>query len=199
MPHAAAASYLLVPVSLFLAQSDLVPVGEDQRQHLELARDIAERTNYLFGGKKAKKMGCKHTRLFKCVAACSSSRGSRAGLHVNCRWKGGPGCSHLCRSLPADPSPLPARLSACRVPEALIPPAGARVMSLQDGVSKKSKSAESDLSRVNLLDPPDLIVQKVKVGVPATCTPLHCFDTDAIPSLQCQAACWLPLPGLALT
>lgn len=46
-------------------QTDLVPVGEDQRQHLELARDIAERTNYLFGGKKAKKMGCRHTRLFK--------------------------------------------------------------------------------------------------------------------------------------
>jgi tryptophanyl-tRNA synthetase len=43
----------------------LVPVGEDQRQHLELARDVAERTNYLFGGKKAKKMGCKYTRLFK--------------------------------------------------------------------------------------------------------------------------------------
>lgn len=50
------------------------------------------------------------------------------------------------------------------MPEALIPPAGARVMSLQDGTSKMSKSAESDLSRVNLLDPPDLIVQKVKVG-----------------------------------
>lgn len=52
---------------------------------------------------------------------------------------------------------------SCRVPEALIPPAGARVMSLQDGTSKMSKSAESDLSRINLLDPPDLIVQKVKV------------------------------------
>ena len=65
-------------------QSDLVPVGEDQRQHLELARDIAERVNHLFGGKKAKKMGCRHTRLF-------------------------------------------------RVPESFIPPAGARVMSLQVG------------------------------------------------------------------
>lgn len=41
------------------AQADLVPVGEDQRQHLELARDLAERVNYLYGGKKAKKMGCK--------------------------------------------------------------------------------------------------------------------------------------------
>lgn len=54
--------------------------------------------------------------------------------------------------------------AGCRVPEALIPPAGARVMSLQDGTSKMSKSAESDLSRINLLDPPDLMVQKVKVG-----------------------------------
>lgn len=44
-----------------------MPVGEDQRQHLELARDIAERSNHLFGGKKAKKMGCKQTRLFKWV------------------------------------------------------------------------------------------------------------------------------------
>ena len=41
-PHAAPA---------WAPQSDLVPVGEDQRQHLELARDIAERTNHLFGGK----------------------------------------------------------------------------------------------------------------------------------------------------
>lgn len=53
------------PLAFCVQQSDLVPVGEDQRQHLELARDIAERTNYLFGGKKAKKMGCRYTRLFK--------------------------------------------------------------------------------------------------------------------------------------
>ena len=56
---------VLMAADILLYQSDLVPVGEDQRQHLELARDIAERTNYLFGGKKAKKMGCKHTRLFR--------------------------------------------------------------------------------------------------------------------------------------
>lgn len=56
------------------------------------------------------------------------------------------------------------RFNLRRVPEALIPPAGARVMSMQDGTSKMSKSAESDLSRINLLDSPDLIVQKVKVG-----------------------------------
>lgn len=104
---------VLMAADILLYQTDLVPVGEDQRQHLELSRDIAERANYLYGGKKAKKMGCSNTRLFK-------------------------------------------------VPEALIPPAGARVMSLQDGSSKMSKSAESDLTRINLLDPPDLIVQKFK-------------------------------------
>ena len=104
---------VLMAADILLYQSDLVPVGEDQRQHLELARDLAERTNYLFGGKKAKKMGCKHSRLFK-------------------------------------------------VPEAFIPPAGARVMSLQDGTSKMSKSAESDLSRINLLDSPEDVVNKIK-------------------------------------
>jgi len=104
---------VLMAADILLYQSDLVPVGEDQKQHLELARDLAERANYLFGGKKAKKMGCKYTRLFK-------------------------------------------------VPDPFIPPAGARVMSLQDGTSKMSKSAESDLSRINLLDSPDEIRNKIK-------------------------------------
>ena len=104
---------VLMAADILLYQSDLVPVGEDQKQHLELARDLAERTNYLFGGKKAKKMGCQYTRLFK-------------------------------------------------VPDPFIPPAGARVMSLQDGTSKMSKSAESDLSRINLLDSPELIESKIK-------------------------------------
>lgn len=104
---------VLMAADILLYQSDLVPVGEDQKQHLELARDLAERANYLFGGKKAKKMGCKYTRLFK-------------------------------------------------VPDPFIPPAGARVMSLQDGTSKMSKSAESDLSRINLLDSSDVIRNKIK-------------------------------------
>ena len=30
---------------ILLYQTDLVPIGEDQRQHLELARDVAERFN----------------------------------------------------------------------------------------------------------------------------------------------------------
>jgi tryptophanyl-tRNA synthetase len=34
---------------ILLYQTDLVPVGDDQRQHVELARDIAERFNSRFG------------------------------------------------------------------------------------------------------------------------------------------------------
>ena len=39
---------------------------------------------------------------------------------------------------------------------------GARVMSLQDGSSKMSKSAENDNSRINLLDSPEVILKKIK-------------------------------------
>ncbi|NLW22239.1 MAG: tryptophan--tRNA ligase [Tissierellia bacterium] len=36
---------VLMAADILLYQSDLVPVGEDQKQHLELARDLAERFN----------------------------------------------------------------------------------------------------------------------------------------------------------
>ncbi|GMH44107.1 hypothetical protein BSKO_12041 [Bryopsis sp. KO-2023] len=104
---------VLMAADILLYQADLVPVGEDQRQHLELARDLAERMNYLYGGKKWKKMGGRNQRLLK-------------------------------------------------VPEAFIRPAGARVMSLQDATNKMSKSAESDLTRINLLDTPAEIKNKIK-------------------------------------
>lgn len=104
---------VLMASDILLYQSDLVPVGEDQTQHLELTREIAERVNNLYGGRKWKKLGGRGGLLFK-------------------------------------------------VPEALIPPAGARVMSLTDGLSKMSKSAPSDQSRINLLDPKDVIANKIK-------------------------------------
>ncbi|TXG61977.1 hypothetical protein EZV62_013340 [Acer yangbiense] len=97
---------VLMASDILLYQSDLVPVGEDQKQHLELTRELAERVNYLYGGRKWKKLGGRGGAIFK-------------------------------------------------VPEPLIPPAGARVMSLTDGLSKMSKSAPSDQSRINLLDPKD--------------------------------------------
>ena len=40
---------VLMAADILLYQADLVPVGEDQRQHLEITRDIAERFNNLYG------------------------------------------------------------------------------------------------------------------------------------------------------
>ena len=40
---------VLMAADILLYQSDLVPVGEDQRQHLELTRDIATRFNGIYG------------------------------------------------------------------------------------------------------------------------------------------------------
>jgi len=39
----------LMAGDILLYQTDLVPIGDDQRQHLELARDVAERFNTRFG------------------------------------------------------------------------------------------------------------------------------------------------------
>jgi len=105
----------LMAADILCYQADLVPVGEDQRQHLELTRDLAARMNDRYGGKRWKKLGGRGGRLFT-------------------------------------------------VPDALVPPRGARVMSLQDGRSKMSKSDPNDKSRLNLLDSPDDIVRKVKAA-----------------------------------
>ena len=90
---------------ILLYQADLVPVGEDQRQHLELTRDICRRFNDQFCKKKK---------------------------------------------------------NVFLEPSALIVKEGARVMSLLEGTNKMSKSAENDNSRINLLDPPDVIAKKIK-------------------------------------
>ncbi len=48
---------VLMAADILLYQADKVPVGEDQKQHLELTRDIANRFNHLFGnGKKVLKL-----------------------------------------------------------------------------------------------------------------------------------------------
>src|SRR5215212_11396629 len=40
---------VLMAGDILLYQTDLVPIGDDQRQHLELTRDVAERFNSRFG------------------------------------------------------------------------------------------------------------------------------------------------------
>ena len=104
---------VLMAADILLYDTAVVPVGEDQRQHLELARDIASSFNHNYGGRKWKK------------------RGGQGG-------------------------------SVFRPPEALITAQGARVMSLDDGRSKMSKSNPNEGSRINVLDPPDVIAAKVK-------------------------------------
>ncbi|KAG2400098.1 Tryptophan--tRNA ligase [Vigna angularis] len=56
---------VLMASDILLYQSDLVPVGEDQKQHLELTRDLAERVNNLYGGRKWKKLGGRGGTIFK--------------------------------------------------------------------------------------------------------------------------------------
>ena len=104
---------VLMAADILAYRAELVPVGEDQKQHIELARDIADRFNARYGGRSWKKMGGRGGRLF-----------------------------------------VP--------PEPLTPRNGARVMSLSDGTAKMSKSAESDASRINLLDSPEEIKNKIK-------------------------------------
>jgi tryptophanyl-tRNA synthetase len=92
---------VLQAADVLLYQATHVPVGEDQKQHLELARDIAQSFNERFG-------------------------------------------------------------ETFTLPDPIIPPAAARIMSLRDGSAKMSKSDPSDMSRINLTDDADTIMQKVK-------------------------------------
>ncbi|KAL3903215.1 MAG: hypothetical protein SGILL_010528, partial [Bacillariaceae sp.] len=109
---------VLMAADIILYQATKVPVGEDQRQHLELTRDVVRRFNDMF---------CKGNQYKKrCKAAGVPSR--------------------------------PVFIE----PDAIIMKEGARVMSLQDGSSKMSKSDQNDASRINVLDPPEKIRDKIK-------------------------------------
>ena len=94
---------ILMAADILLYDSTHVPVGEDQKQHLELSRDIAQKFNLDFK--------------------------------------------------------VPDFFTA---PEPLIQKNFARIMSLKDGTKKMSKSDPSDLSRINLTDKKDEIVNKIK-------------------------------------
>ncbi|MBL6664692.1 MAG: tryptophan--tRNA ligase, partial [Rickettsiales bacterium] len=93
---------VLMAADILLYKADVVPVGEDQKQHLELTRDLAGAFNRRFG-----------VEYFK-------------------------------------------------LPEPLIIKGVKRIMSLQDGTKKMSKSDDSDLSRIHLDDDIDLVVKKIK-------------------------------------
>jgi tryptophanyl-tRNA synthetase len=95
---------VLQAADVLLYQATHVPVGDDQKQHLELARDIAQKFNTDFGGEQ----------------------------------------------------------DIFTLPEPIIPPEAARIMSLRDGIAKMSKSDPSDMSRINLSDDAETIMAKIR-------------------------------------
>ena len=47
--HGLFAYPVLMAADILLYHADLVPVGQDQKQHLEMARDMAQRFNHTYG------------------------------------------------------------------------------------------------------------------------------------------------------
>lgn len=93
---------VLMAADILIYKATHVPVGEDQKQHLELSREIASTFNTRYD------------------------------------------------------------IEYFPQPEPVITGPAPRVMSLRDGTSKMSKSADSDMTRINLTDDADLIVKKIK-------------------------------------
>ena len=94
---------VLMASDILLYDATHVPVGDDQKQHLELCRDIAQKFNNDFNA-----------------------------------------------------------IDFLKAPEPLIQKEFSRIMSLKDGLKKMSKSDPSDLSRINLTDNRDEILNKIK-------------------------------------
>ncbi len=113
---------VLQAADILLYDADRVPVGEDQRQHLELARDLAIRFNHRYG-------------------------------------------------------------DTFVVPEGAFPTVGARVMDLQHPGRKMSKSVDSPLGTIAVLDDPAEIERKVRKAVTDTDGDVR-YDPDAKPGLS---------------
>ena len=94
---------ILMASDILLYDATHVPVGDDQKQHLELCRDIAQKFNNDFNVE-----------------------------------------------------------NFLQAPEPLIQKEFSRIMSLKDGSKKMSKSDLSDLSRINLTDDKDQMINKIK-------------------------------------
>src|SRR3990172_1178909 len=56
---------MLMAADILLYQTDLVPVGRDQKQHIEITRDIAERFNKIYGGRPSTSLGMRKSAIFK--------------------------------------------------------------------------------------------------------------------------------------
>ncbi|OMF87288.1 tryptophan--tRNA ligase [Paenibacillus sp. FSL R7-0337] len=126
----------LMAADILVYNADLVPVGEDQKQHLELTRDLAGRFNHRFG-------------------------------------------------------------DFFTVPEPYIPEVGARIMSLDDGTKKMSKSDPNPGSRIGLLDPPDVIRKKISRATTDSGREVI-FDPAAKPEISNLMSIYAECSGMSL-
>jgi tryptophanyl-tRNA synthetase len=112
----------LMAADILLYQTNLVPVGDDQRQHLELSRTLAQRFNHNYG-------------------------------------------------------------ETFVVPEAVVPPVGARLMDLQQPTAKMGKSSDSPMGTIYLLDDAATVKRKVMRAVTDTDDEVR-FDVAAKPGVS---------------
>jgi tryptophanyl-tRNA synthetase len=130
---------VLMAADILLYQSERVPVGADQKQHLELTRDLATRWNNRF-----------EREIFK-------------------------------------------------VPEPFIPPttSGGRIMSLQDPLSKMSKSDENKNNFIGLLDDPKTIIKKFKKATTDSETEIR-YDLENKPGVSNLLTIYSVISGLPI-
>ncbi len=130
---------VLMAADILLYQTEMVPVGADQKQHLELARDLATRYNNRF-----------EKEIFK-------------------------------------------------VPEPFIAPttAGGRIMSLQDPLSKMSKSDDNTGNFIGLLDDPKTILKKFKKATTDSGAEIH-YDLENKPGVSNLLTIYSVISGLPI-
>ncbi|WP_267878924.1 tryptophan--tRNA ligase [Nesterenkonia massiliensis] len=127
---------MLQAADILLYQPHGVPVGEDQKQHVELTRNLAQRFNHRYG-------------------------------------------------------------ETFRVPEPVIPEAGARIYDLQNPTAKMSKSAESPNGLLNLLDTDKQIAKKLKSAVTDDGAEIR-FDRESKPGISNLLTIYSTLTGKAI-
>lgn len=130
---------VLMAADILLYQTEMVPVGADQKQHLELTRDLATRFNNRFD-----------KEVFK-------------------------------------------------IPEPFIAPAtsGGRIMSLQDPLSKMSKSDENKQNFIALLDDPKTIIKKFKKAQTDSGTEIR-YDLENKPGVSNLLTIYSVISGQAI-
>ncbi len=113
---------VLMAADILIYDADIVPVGEDQKQHIELTRDIAQKFNNTYS-------------------------------------------------------------DTFKLPEAVIPKAGARIMSLQDPSSKMSKSDPNQNGTLYITDSPDVLRKKIMSAVTDSESDVR-FDPESKPGVS---------------